>query len=964
MTGGGGSETPPLPRDRDYKATYKTETTMGKVIHTGDLPGLETSWDGYSGAAVEKFLRETLREIRTDLTGKAGVFHYDAANNRYLVFADGASRDAYLADPAGNRELLLANFDAPFNYTAEINMVSPQYVAILKGATGNYIEFTFDTKNKSSQSVGEDVVCTYTFIRRDVRRTVIQKYRRGTAVRFNVDEYLDTGDTMVTIGIVGQQTLAATTVGVNFKMVDLQLSDTMDIAAVHDGGAGCVVEVPYAVSGEGVKEMEWYLDGSLLPFEKGEDEVTEMATTRIKNIPAAGMSDGTHSLQFRAYTVINGERFYSRTLYREFMVWHVGGDTGHVLTALAMDFPAGTDPLGPDEELCLRGVTQYFSQPLAVSAFNPTYAAQTPLSIYVDGELRGTLSMRNGRTERYDVMVTRYGDVTLRIECGADVREVRMEVGKSATSVEEVSQGLFLALSGVGKSNSGADRDIWQSGGFSTEFNGFSWRENCGWSDGGLVLSGGAWITNTCAPLAEDGTEKGRTIEMEFSTRHVMDNDAVICDLRGDNGAGILVTASEASLTSALGVRVATRYKADERIRLSFVINRSSGTSDRRLAMLYVNGVLSGAAAYVEGDDFISAKTLRFASAQGADMALYSLRFYGRALTQGEVLNNYILYRPGIEEFMAAYDRNNIYAEGSGDLSTEVLSGQLPVMILTGNIPALEATTDKNLQIDVDVEYINLQDPTRSFALRDGALRPQGTSSMSYPKKNFRLYTRKKDTTRLYDADGNEVEDRLYSFKAGAQPVDCWCLKADYAESSGTHNTGVARLWNDCMRNAQVGNRNVLRTEAQQRATEGGYGYDVRTTIDGFPILVFYRLSAGDAPVFIGKYNFNNDKSTESVFGFRDIPGFDNSRVECWEVLNNGHHLALFKDTTNWDAEWKEAFEARYPDGNTDTSALRRLAQWVSTVSAGRFIEEKRDYLDLWKVAAYYIYLMRFGAVD
>ena len=123
---------------------------------------------------------------------------------------------------------------------------------------------------------------------------------------------------------------------------------------------------------------------------------------------------------------------------------------------------------------------------------------------------------------------------------------------------------------------------------------------------------------------------------------------------------------------------------------------------------------------------------------------------------------------------------------------------------------------------------------------------------------------------------GKIMVDGLYAFKEGAQPVNVWCLKADYAESSGTHNTGIARLWNEVMYNAQVNGEYVLRTEAQKAALANNYPYDVRTTVDGFPCNVFYRLTPDSELIYMGKYNFNNDKSTESVFGFRDIPGFDN----------------------------------------------------------------------------------------
>ena len=283
-------------------------------------------------------------------------------------------------------------------------------------------------------------------------------------------------------------------------------------------------------------------------------------------------------------------------------------------------------------------------------------------------------------------------------------------------------------------------------------------------------------------------------------------------------------------------------------------------------------------------------------------------------------------------------------------------------------------------------------------------MRPQGTSSMGYPKKNLRIYT---NYGTMWDYQGNVVKGGLYSFKPQSQPVSCWCFKADYAESSGTHNTSIARLLNDVIRDMQVDGEYVGRTVAQQAAIDNGFDKDVRTTVDGMPVVLLYRLTADSDLIFIGKYNFNNDKSTESVYGFKDIPGYDNSKTQCWEVLNNGNHLALFQDTENFDNEWDEAFEARYPDKSDNVSDLKKLCTWLASTNTDveefneelvinaeikednqtmyssqdtyvangtyednatnrlqKFIKEKWDFLDVWKVAATYVYKMRFAAVD
>lgn len=118
----------------------------------------------------------------------------------------------------------------------------------------------------------------------------------------------------------------------------------------------------------------------------------------------------------------------------------------------------------------------------------------------------------------------------------------------------------------------------------------------------------------------------------------------------------------------------------------------------------------------------------------------------------------------------------------------------------------------------------------------------------------------------------------------------------------------------------------ICRTAAQNAAINNNYKYDCRTTVDGFPIVVFARRNDSEDYTFMGKYNFNNDKSTENVFGFCDIPGFDDAyipghegelipegefnagkeyvygnKMQCWEVRENFDNYALFKTIEGWD---------------------------------------------------------------
>ena len=929
-----------------YDEKISKSTDWGGDESTGGLP--------VAGGRIQEYLKE-------QLDGKAGIFHYDTSNNRYLVFADADTRDEYLADPT-KTGLLLGTFDAPFNYSAEITLSSPAYKAILSGTKNNYIDFTFDTKNKSGQSVGEDVVATYTFIRNGVKKTVTERYRYGTAVHFGIDDYIETGTNNIMVGIVGQNTLAATTVGITYQVIDLQLSGNYDVSAHYNlmENPAATAAIPYRISGYGTKVMEWYLDGVLLDYVKVEDEIVDVSTSRTKYISLSNLNQGRHSLQLRAYTMLDGEKFYSDTIYYDLIVY-TGANREPIIGVSAI-IPSGYDII-KEGDLQLYGIQQYIPYMLDFSVYNPSGSVSTDAVVSVDSKAESTLATHNNEVVNYSLRPLDYGLKSLTLTAGNTVYTIGMNIEKSSTSLEEIRDGLVLDLSAIGKSNNDANRQEWVYGLFSASFSGFYWNRANGWVNNRLLITGGAAVDVNIAPFTPDPTITGRTLEFEFTTRNVLDDDAVICDLRNEAGTGLLITASEASLTSAGGSRVAKRFNSGENKRISFVINPKNGVTNKGLVFIYVDGISSGSVNYSGTDNFLNAKTMRIGGTGKCDVELKSLRFYNSPLDADQMLNNFILYRDTPEELLSLYDRNNIYEDGTRNFSVDKLAAQCPVFIFTGDIPALENTTDKNKAIYVDVEYINMQETWRSFTGKAIRLTPQGTSSMGFPKKNLRPYT---GYGEVWDNMGKIMVDGLYAFKEGAQPVNVWCLKADYAESSGTHNTGIARLWNEVMYNAQVNGEYVLRTEAQKAALANNYPYDVRTTVDGFPCNVFYRLTPDSELIYMGKYNFNNDKSTESVFGFRDIPGFDNSRVQCWEVLNNGNHLALFQDVDNFDAEWKEAYEARYPDKSTNVADLKAFSEWVVSTkdNVEKFKAEKWDHLDVYKTAAYYIYLMRFAAVD
>ena len=850
-------------------------------------------------------------------------------------------------------------------FSAKISLLTPQFNAVLKDSSGHYIEFTFDTTNDAGESVGESITCTYTITRGTNKTTITEKYRYNTKVRFNLDKYLQEGANDIVIKTVGDISGLSTSIGVTYQVVNLSLVVDYDISKVYDLSTktSAIVEVPYTVSGYGTKIMEWYIDGEQLEYVKVDDEVVDVSTTRTKYITISNLQQGTHSLQVRAYTSVNGELFYTDTQYFDLIVYT--GVNNNLIISVAATIPNSYGVLKNGEQLKIYDAIQYETYILKFATYSPTAASSTLVDIIINNDVEGTISSSNGVENEFRYIPTSYGSKTLTLKAGNIEYVIPMLVNKTSMNIDEIKNALVLDFSGEKRTNSSPNKDVWSYGNYTGTFTGFKWNNTSGWVNGRLEIDAGSSFGINYAPLAVNPTITGKTIEIEWSTKNVSNDNAVICDLRGDNGVGILITATKVSMISADGVVVETEYKSDENVRVGLVINKSSGVTNQRLSFIYANGIVSRSEAWAVSDNYTSNKQILFTASSEAEISLKSIRIYDTALSHDQMLNNYILYRDSVAEMLEEYDANDVYEEGTLTFSPDKMMRRLPVMIVTGDIPILENTSDKDTQIVVDIDYYNLQDPTKNFKMVGAAMRPQGTSSMGYPKKNFRIYTEKVDGTILYDHENKVVENKLYAFTENAQPVNCWCLKADYAESSGTHNTGIARLWNNALINAQIDGEYVCRTEAQKAAIAAGYQYDVRTTIDGFPILLFYRPSVDDNLIFIGKYNFNNDKSTESVFGFTGIPGFNNEKMQCWEILNNGNALALFTSTEGFDTGWSEAFESRYPDTKTPyTGDLKAFCEWMSTVTAEDFKTEKWEHLNMYMMAAYWVYLMRHAAVD
>lgn len=673
----------------------------------------------------------------------------------------------------------------------------------------------------------------------------------------------------------------------------------------------------YIPIGSVSKNVIFKMDGNVI------FTVTTEVTNRqlIQTIPA--QTHGEHILEVYLEADIEGTTVRSNTLRYALACIVPGNNTPIIASA----FHVTESP-------------QYQTLNVPYLVYNPA-ASTANVSLFANGLKLSDLTVERTR-QVWNYRPDDAGKLTLKIACGGVSKSFGLTVTESTVDVSAESENLELYLTAAGRNNSETNPATWSNNGISSSLTGFNFVTN-GWiaNDQGSValkLSGEARVRIPLKIFGKDFRSTGKTIEFEFETMDVVDYEAIVVDCM-NNGRGIRITAQKALFQSEQTL-VETRFKENERIRVSFVVE---DRTQNRLIYTYINGKISGVAQYPVDDSFTQAIPADILiGSENCTLYLYNIRVYDNALNDMQMLGNYNADLDDIKRKLTIYERNRIF-DSSGNIVYSYILNQLPCMTIIGQLPTFKG--DKKT---VSLVYENRQQPDKSFMADGVQIDVQGTSSQYYPRKNYK--TKFKNGLIL-----TESEEHLdgYKLRADSIAVNAFCQKADFAESSGTHNTGMAKIIDRLLKGMG------FLTPPQKNDKR------VRTTVDGFPICIFHKETPDSPPEFVGKYNFNNDKSTQDTFGFTGVN-------ECWEFCNNTSDRVLFlsSDYTSLDAEgnpdWLNDFEARYPDGFTDYTNLKVLTDWIVSTKNNpeKFRKECTAHFDRDSLLAYYLMTELFGMVD
>ena len=702
-------------------------------------------------------------------------------------------------------------------------------------------------------------------------------------VTVNLAPYLVTGGNSITVRIsdIYNQGKSYT---FNVNSAELTISSTIDTSNAYTSA----FTLPFTIVGPAMdKTVYFFVDGESV----GTLETKATNKQLSYNIPA--QSHGSHSLTAYFECTINNETVRSNELYLEFIFI----DNNSPNTIITSPFNTTT-------------LEQYNLISIPFRVYKPN-SATAEIEIYRNDTLVSEQTV--DRTEQnFTYRAINYGTDTIRIESGGITKTFTITITKSDIEIAAETEDLVLYLTASGRSNGETTtREEWTNNSITTTFSNFNWVRD-GWltDDNGypiLRFEGDSRATINYQIFGSDFKNTGKTIEFEFATRQVSDYTATVLSCFADN-IGFRITPQYVIFKGAQ-TSITVPYKDNEHIRVSIVVDKQQ--SGYRKITVYINGIASSAAQYIDGERFSQLNPVNISiGSNDCGIDIYNIRIYDNDLTNRQIVNNLTADTSDITEMLDRYTRNNIYDEYD-QVSMDKLPASLPRMI----IEAEEMPQFKGDKKTVSVRYLDQLYPSNSFTASGVEIDVQGTSSSVYFRKNTDMKFKNGFTMN----NGNTTS--TYALRPGSIPFNRFVLKADVASSEGANNTELTMFYNDTC---------IYKTPEMVANSA------VRWGIEGIPIVLFWYNTSTGKYTFLGKQNFNLPKRCPAPLGY-------SGDSQSWEVERNNSANVKFQnndfDTEAYNdekmtyyPEWYDDFEARFPeDTYRDYSMLKEFITWVKS---------------------------------
>lgn len=950
-------------------------------------------------------LSRTVDGIRQDVDSidTEGYTYYATYGNATLTTGEEAENVFTLYEVKNEKEAVKSQFvitggggGGTTTTTLKVERITESPVVV---TTTDRVEIKFNYS--SIDSDGESVDGTYSW---KLGSSIIAS---GALVQgentFDATEYVNIGTQKLVLTVTdaaGSVVVKSWTV----QKVDVRLESSFNDKITY--GVNTSVNFTYTPYGAINKTVHFKLDG----VELSSVSTSSSGTLQSYTLPA--QSHGAHLLECYITATINGKNIETDHIFKD-IIWYDENSDIPVIGCIYRN-----DYYGKVE------AKQYNSTSIPFYVFDPKTATPT-ITRSVDGKVVATQTM-SGTSDVWVYKSSDVGEHTFTITCRNTTLTIIMNIKELGITIEPITANLAFDFNPTGLSNSDENR-LWQDS--NTNVN-MTVSDNFDWSNGGyqidsdgnqyFCIKAGTTATINYNLFARDASIYGSEFKCVFKTTNVKKADATFLTCQSDSTVvGLQMNTHEAYLKSSIK-SLYIPYSEEDVIEFEFNINALDKENPDATAVImsYEDGVGLRPMIYDSTHRLYQYESVPITIGSGdCDVHIYRMKAYTTALTDSNILSNFIADARDSDEMIARYNRNQIYDENNA-LTPESIANACPQLRVI-KIECPRFTKDKKDFVkDVNVECIYKGgDPVLdNWKFLNTYLSGQGTTSNEYGyagrnidiiacadgKKQIisKIPLDRSYVTELILGDGTKYSDGSgkVSLTRNSVPNNWWNIKVNIASSENANNALLQKRYNDYL---------PYKTVAMENDPK------CKNSMEFQNCVVFIRETDPDISKhmefrdndwhFYGLGNIGDSKKTDAtrVNDVSDLKEFvievsdntlPNSTFQTGVTDSEGNMVyPIAKNqwkagNTAYDAlynDWDGSFEFRYEmggetkDGMTTATTEEQAAQralnkqvwrdfyeWVITSTDEEFVEQLGDWVIKDSALYWYLFTERYTMID
>ena len=594
--------------------------------------------------------------------------------------------------------------------TITIERVTPADAIFLLGDKAE-IEYTFSSVDNTGDTTGDGTAIW------KVGNTIVSTTTASQGTnKVDLTEYLSVGSNQIRVSITdsfGTMSYKTWTV----TIVEFKLESTFDDTLIYTDTDVVFRYTPY---GNVNKTIHFILDGQEL------ESVTTQASGRIISYNIPKQEHGAHFLKVYMTATVNNKDITSSTIYKDIVCVDPANRTP-IIGCSQQEFTA----------------KQYQATSIKYVVYDPAHNPVT-VKLSIDGKTVSTLTV-DRTAQIWSFKSSEIGQKNLTISCQKITKILTAHIEKLDIDVNPITANLAFDFNPVGLSN-GDENRLWSDKNHPEVA--LTVSDNFDWTNGGyqiddegnqyFCVKAGTTASISYNLFAKDPKQTGAEFKIIFKTKNVRNASATFLsclDGLADSNIGLEMKVHEANIYTSTD-DLYFPYSEEDIIEYEYNINSidTKNTTATSIIMTYEDGV-GGRPIIYDNSHRLHQYTPAPISigSPDCDVLIYRMKAYSAALTDSDVLSNFIADARDSDDMIDRYNRNQIYNENNALTPDSVAKACPNLKIIKIDCPHF--TNDKKdfvKNTNVECIHVNGDSKLDNWKLLNGYVAGQGTTSNEY----------------------------------------------------------------------------------------------------------------------------------------------------------------------------------------------------------------------------------------